>query len=184
MTLLIAGVALWWAAHFFKRMAPGPRAKLGDAGKGLVAVLIVVSVVLMVLGYRSADGAVYWGRDPMWVGINNLLMVLAFYCYAASAAQGQKIWLGTKLRHPQLTGFGIWAVAHLLVNGDVPSFVLFGGLLLWAIVQTRLINAQEGPWDRPARAPAKKEVVAVVVTLVMVAVVMGIHYALGVTPWG
>ena len=28
----------------------------------------------MVLGYRAADGAVYWGRAPMWVGINNLLM--------------------------------------------------------------------------------------------------------------
>jgi uncharacterized membrane protein len=27
----------------------------------------------------------------------------------------------------------IWAVAHLLVNGDTPSFVLFGGIGLWAL---------------------------------------------------
>ncbi len=184
MTLLISGVALWWAAHLFKRLAPGARAKLGDAGKGLFAVLIVISVVLMVLGYRAADGAVYWGRDPMWVGINNLLMVVAFYFYAASAAKPEKIWLGTKVRHPQLTGFSIWAVAHLLVNGDTPSFILFGGLLVWAIVEILLINAQEGPWVRPERAPAKKEVVAIVVTIVVTVVVMIIHYALGVTPWG
>ena len=184
MTLLILGVVLWWAAHLFKRLAPGPRAKMGDPGKGLVAVLIVVSVVLMVLGYRAADGTFYWGRDPMWVGINNLLMVVAFYFYAASGAKGAKIWLGTKVRHPQLTGFSIWAVAHLLVNGDTPSFILFGGLLAWAIVEILLINAQEGPWERPERAPAKKEVVAIVITLVVVAVVMAIHYALGVTPWG
>jgi uncharacterized membrane protein len=183
MTLLIAGVALWWAAHFFKRIVPGPRAKLGDPGKGLVAVLIVISVVLMVLGYRAAEGTVYWGREPMWVGINNLLMVLAFYCYAASGAKGAKIWLGTKIRHPQLTGFSIWAVAHLLVNGDTPSFILFGGLLVWAILEIVLINAQEGPWDRPAQAPFKKEIVAIVITVVIVCVVMGIHYALGVTPW-
>lgn len=184
MTLLIAGVALWWAAHLFKRLAPGPRAKLGEAGKGLFAVLIVISVILMVLGYRAADGAVYWGRDPMWVGINNLLMVLAFYFYAASAAKGAKVWLGTKVRHPQLTGFSIWAIAHLLVNGDTPSFILFGGLLAWAIVEILLINAQEGPWQPPERAPAKKEVVAIVVTIFVTIVVMGVHYALGVTPWG
>ena len=184
MTLLISGVALWWAAHLFKRLLPGVRGKLGEPGKGLVTILIIASIVLMVLGYRAAVGPVYWGRTPMWVGINNLLMILAFYFYAASGAKGAKIWLGTKVRHPQLTGFSIWAFAHLLVNGDLPSFVLFGGLLSWAIVQVLVINAQEGPWDRPPQAPAKKEVVAVVITLVVTAVVMGIHYALGVTPWG
>ena len=184
MTLLIVGVALWWAAHLFKRLAPAARASLGGVGYPVMAVTIIASVVLMVLGYRAAEGAVYWGRDPMWVGINNILMVLAFYFYAASAAQGQKIWLGTKIRHPQLAGFSIWALAHLLVNGDVPSFILFGGLLVWAQVEIQLINAQEGPWDRPTQAPAKKEIVALVVTLVMVSVVMAVHYALGVTPWG
>ena len=111
MTLLIAGVALWWAAHLFKRLVPGLRAKLGEPGKGLVAVLLVLSVILMVLGYRAADGAVYWTRNPMWVGINNLLMIVAFYFFAASAAQGAKIWLGTKVRHPQLTAISIWAIA-------------------------------------------------------------------------
>ena len=184
MNLLIAGVALWWVAHLFKRLAPGLRARLGPKGYPIMAMTIVVSVVLMVLGYRAAEGAVYWGRDPMWVGINNLLMVLAFYCYAASAAKDAKIWLGTKLRHPQLTGFSIWAFAHLLVNGDLPSFVLFGGLLAWAIVEMLLISAQEGPWLRPDRAPVKKEIVAVVITCVVVVVVMGVHFALGVTPWG
>ncbi len=184
MNLLIAGVALWWAAHLFKRIAPGPRARLGEPGKGLVALLLVGSIILMVIGYRSAEGAFYWGRDPMWVGINNILMVLAFYFYAASGAKGAKIWLGTKVRHPQLTGFSIWAVAHLLVNGDTPSFVLFGGLLIWAIIEILLINAQEGPWTPPPRAPFKKEIVAIVVTIVVVVVVMGIHYWLGVPPWG
>jgi uncharacterized membrane protein len=147
-------------------------------------VAIIASVVLMVVGYRNAEGAVYWGPSPMWVGINNLLMILAFYFYAASAAKGVKIWLGTKIRHPQLAGFSIWAIAHLLVNGDTPSFILFGGLLLWAQVEIQLINAQEGPWNRPPRAPMKKEIVAIVVTLVMVSLVMAVHYVLGVAPWG
>ncbi|MGL4321709.1 MAG: NnrU family protein [Paracoccaceae bacterium] len=184
MTLLVLGLALWCAAHLFKRLAPGPRAALGNAGKGAVAAALVASVVLMVIGYRGAEGTFYWGRSPALVGINNLLMVLAFYIYAVGGPKGARIWIGTKLRHPQLTGFAIWAVAHLLVNGDTPSIVLFGGLLVWAIAEMLIINAQDGPWTPPPRAPRKKEVTYIVITVVVVAIVMVIHNWLGVQPWG
>ena len=186
MTLLIIGVALWWAAHVFKRLAPGLRAGFGNPGKGAMALLILISVVFMVYGYRYADGAVYWGRAPAMVGINNLLMLVAFYIYAVGGPGPGKprVWLGTKLRHPQLTGFSIWAVAHLLVNGDVPSIILFGGLLVWALVEMALINAQDGSWTPPARGAAGKEIAYVILTVVLVVVVMGIHYWLGVQPWG
>lgn len=185
MTLLILGVAIWVAAHLFNRVTGRPPLdKSSGAPYAVMAVIILVSVVLMVVGYRSADGAVFWGRSPALVGINNLLMIAAFYCYAASAAKDVKIWLGRKIRHPQLTGFGIWAVAHLLVNGDTPSFVLFGGLLAWAIVHARILSASQGAWVPLPAAPMKKEISAVVTTLVVVVVVMAIHYALGVQPWG
>jgi len=183
MTILILGPILWSGAHLFKRVAPAQRAALGATGDKIFGAAILVSIVLMIVGYRGADGAVFWGRGNGLVWLNNLLMIVAFYLYAASAAKGMKIWLGTKVRHPQLTGFSVWAVAHLLVNGDVPSFVLFGGLLIWAQIQRELINRAEGPWVVPPRAPFKKEVVAVVVTFVVMIVVMLIHYALGVTPW-
>ena len=184
MALLVSGVVLWWAAHLFKRLAPGPRAAMGNAGKGVMAVVLVASVVLMVIGYRGAEGAVFWGRSPALVAINNLLMLVAFYIYAVGGPKGARIWLGTKLRHPQLTGFAIWAGGHLLVNGDVPSFVLFGGLLVWAIAEMAIINAQDGPWTPPPRAARKKEFTYIVITLVVVAVVMAIHNWLGVRPWG
>jgi uncharacterized membrane protein len=184
MILLILGLIFWVVAHLFKRIAPDARTNLGKKGDAIMGLSIIASVVLMVIGYRAADGAVFWGRSTALVGINNLLMVVAFYFYAASAAKGAKIWLGTKVRHPQLMGFSIWAVAHLLVNGDVPSFVLFGGLLIWAQAEIMVINRAQGAWDVPAQAPAKKEVVAIVTTLAVAAVVMAVHYALGVQPWG
>ncbi|MGL5011385.1 MAG: NnrU family protein [Paracoccaceae bacterium] len=184
MTLLILGLALWCAAHLFKRLAPAPRAKLGNAGKGLVALALVASIVLMVIGYRSAEGAFFWGRSPALVGINNLLMLIAFYIYAVGGPKGPRIWIGTKLRHPQLTGFSIWAVAHLLVTGDVPSFVLFGDLLIWALAEMAIINAQDGPWTPPPRAPRRQEFTYAAASIVVTALVMGIHYWLGVQPWG
>lgn len=182
MTLLILGVVLWWAAHFFKRIAPGARAGMGDAGKGLVTVLLIVSIGLMYWGYgQAAGGPVWWGRSSALVGINNLLMVLAVYFYAVS---GSKTWLARKVRHPQLTGFKLWAVAHLLVNGDLRSFVLFGGLLAWAVVSVIVINRAQPEWVRPAPRPVAKEFVAIGATIVVTLVVMLIHNWLGVRPWG
>lgn len=180
MTLLILGVALWVAAHFFKRVAPGPRASLGSAGKGLVAVAILVSVVLMVMGYRGAETVDLW-YPPMWLThVNNLLMVLAFYFYAAD---GMKAGFVARMRHPQLTGFKTWAVAHLLVNGDLASVILFGGLLAWAVVTVIVINRAQPEWTprtpKPGAVPK-----ALGGTLVTVVIVMLIHNWLGVQPWG
>lgn len=179
--LLLAGLALWTGAHFGKRVAPTSRESFGDKGKGIVAGLVVVSIVLMVIGYRGADGPVWWGRSSALVGINNLLMIFAFYLFAAS---GAKTWITTKVKNPQLTGFKIWAFGHLLVNGDLASFVLFGGLLAWAVGQVIILKRAGVPWTPPHPVPVKKEVTAIIATVVVVVIVMGIHYALGVTPWG
>ncbi|WP_306751167.1 NnrU family protein [Paracoccus actinidiae] len=181
MVLLISGVALWWAAHLFKRVAPERRAALGDKGKGLVAVLLVLSVFLMARGYGQAEGPVWWGRSPATTGINNLLMLLAFYLYAADG-------MGTRvtawIHHPQLTGFSLWAVAHLLVNGDLASFVLFGGLLAWALVEIMLLN-RAGAWKRRTGPfPARKEIMAAVGAVVVMLVVGLIHGWIGPWPFG
>ncbi|MEM1100897.1 MAG: NnrU family protein, partial [Pseudomonadota bacterium] len=73
MILLLAGLALWWGAHLFKRVAPGPRARLGEPGKGLAAVLILGSVVLIVLGYRQTAFIPVWSPPPWATHLNNLL---------------------------------------------------------------------------------------------------------------
>ncbi|TKW68491.1 MAG: hypothetical protein DI616_00355 [Paracoccus denitrificans] len=183
MFILILGVALWWAAHLFKRAAPGVRARLGGRGKGIVALVLVVSVVLMVLGYRAAPaGDVWWGPSPMLKGINNVIMLAAVYLFAAS---GMKTAIARKVRHPQLLGFASWAFAHLLVNGDLPSLVLFGGLLVWAVVEMVVINAMEPDWQAPAEpAPIRKEVMAVIGTLVVFALIGLVHNWLGYNPFG
>ncbi|WP_420569488.1 NnrU family protein [Thalassovita sp.] len=180
MIWLILGVLLWSGAHLFKRVAPDMRASLGDKGKGPVALILLGSVVLMLIGYRGAEGAVFYGRSPALVGINNLLMLLAVYMFAVS---GMKTKLAQYIRHPQLTGVKLWAVAHLLVNGDVPSFILFGGILAWAVVEVILINRQTA-WVKPDPAPMKNEVRAVIGTIAIFAGLILVHKGLGYTPYG
>lgn len=179
MGLLIAGVALWAIAHYFKRLAPEARAKLGDPGKGLIAGLLVLSIVMMVYGYRWAEFIPVWTPPTFMVHINNLLMVIAVFVFGMSATTGR---LRGRMRHPMLLSVKIWAVAHLLVNGDVASVILFGGMLAWAVGSVILINKAE-TWDRPAPGEAKKDVLLVVITVVAFVGMTGIHAWLGVWPF-
>ncbi len=181
MTLLILGVALWWAAHLFKRLMPARRVAMGDAGKGVVAAAILAAIALMVIGYRSADVVQLWNPPAFLTHVNNLLMVLAIYLFASS---GAKTWITTRIRHPQLTGVKTWAVAHLLVNGDLASVVLFGGLLAWAVVSVIVINRSGDVWVPEHGWPMKNEVQAVIGTGVVLAVIAFIHNWLGYWPFG
>jgi uncharacterized membrane protein len=181
MTLMILGLLLWWGAHLFKRLAPARRAALGDAGKGLVTVGVLAGVVLMVIGYRGNTAPDLWYPPAFLTHVNNLLMLLAVYLYAAS---GMKTAITRKIRHPQLTAVKTWAVAHLLVNGDLASVVLFGGLLAWAVVEVILINRAEPDWTRNPPAPIGKEIGAVVGAVAVTGAIGWVHNWLGVWPFG
>jgi uncharacterized membrane protein len=183
--VLVLGVALWISAHMFKRLAPGPRAamtaRIGDGSKGVFAILLVLSLVLIVVGYRGADyEPIYF--PPAWSGhLNNLLVILAFYVFGIGMAKGA---LSQRVRHPMLTGTLIWALAHLLVRGDLASVILFGGMAAWALAAMVLINAAEPRWTPPPRKPGPRDVVAIPIVLVTYAVVGLIHRWLGANPFG
>jgi uncharacterized membrane protein len=181
MLLLILGVALWWAAHLFKRVAPGVREPMGDKGKGIVALALVVSIFLMIFGYRMADGAFFWGPSAATKGINNLIMVFALYFTSPGPKKGALFY---KMRHPMLFGFLLWAIAHLLVNGDVPSFVLFGGLGVWAVVAMMMINRAEPEWTPPAKGSIAKDGMFLVASLVLLLIIGLIHGWLGYPVFG
>ncbi len=181
MFLILLGLILWSAAHFFKRLLPEQRAAMGDKAKGLVAVLSVAAIVLMVIGYRGAAGTVYWGRTPEMTGINNVLMLFAVYLFAAS---GAKIRITRIFPHPQLTAVMIWSVAHLLVNGDTPSFLLFGGLFVWALAEIVVLTRLQATFVPEHGWPVRKEITALVATAVVFAVITAIHTWLGYNPFG
>ena len=181
MILIILGLIVWMGAHLFKRLAPDARAAMGSAGRMLVTVGILAGLALMVIGYQQADGAVFWDRSPMLAGINNLLMVLAVYLFAAA---GMKTGIARRIRHPMLTAVKVWALGHLLVNGDTPSFVLFGGLMTWAVIEVIVINRAVPEWTRPEPVAPRKEFVAIVASVVVFGAIAGIHTWLGYPVFG
>ncbi len=179
--LLILGVAIWWGAHLFKRAAPDMRANMGDPGKGLIAALLVGSIVLMVIGYRGTDFVSVWYPPSFLVHVNNLLMLIALYLLSPAAKRGKLIY---GMRHPMLIGFKTWAIAHLLVNGDLASVILLGGLLAWAVVEVIVINRSEPDWQKPNEpGTLAKDAMFFVGSIVLLVVIGYIHNWLGVWPF-
>ncbi len=174
---LILGVLIWAYSHLMKRITPAFRAKLGDgAGKGVATVLSVLALYLIITGYRAADVIVLWSPPDFLKHINNLLMLIAVILVFMQANRGT---LRTYLRHPMLTAVKTWALAHLLVNGDLASIILFGGMTAWAVVDVIFINKMEAPWQRPAKGPVLNDVIYVVICLVVFVAIAELHKWLG-----
>ena len=180
MSLLIAGVGIWIVAHLFKAALPALRdqveEKLGAGPyRGLISLVIVASLVLIVAGWRTAlPQPVY--HPPMGPGpVTSVLVLLGLILFFSSQFAGN---IKRYLRHPQMTGTLLWGIAHLLANGDSRSLTLFGGFTVWALLEIVLINRRDGPWQRPAPAAIKNDVLPAAIGAVVFAVALYFHQAL------
>jgi uncharacterized membrane protein len=188
MAILVLGVILWIATHSFPLYAPGARdairARIGEGPwKGLFALVSVGVIWIIVIGWRAAGDAPVqvWNPPAFLTHVNNLLVLVAFLFLGAGHAKAN---LRRLVRHPQFTAVKIWAVAHLLVNGDLRSIVLFGGLLLWAGMSVGLANRRDGAWVRPPATPRRNDVIhAVVSVAAFVVVALSHQWLFGVRPF-
>ncbi|MEQ1438841.1 NnrU family protein [Fontimonas sp. SYSU GA230001] len=177
MLLLIAGIALWAATHLFKSIGADARAGLiGRIGempyKGLFSLLIVAALVLIVAGWKSTLPTALWHPPAFLRHVTMLLMPFAVILFISARAPTD---IKQFIRHPQLTGVKLWAVAHLLSNGEVRSVVLFTGLLAWAVLEVIFINRRDGAWKKPAPVGAAKTAISAAIGLVLTAVLVYSH---------
>ena len=138
MFLLILGLVLFLGTHAFT-MARAPRAALiGRVGDGtykvLYSVLSLVGIVLVAQGfgqYRAGAWINVW-NPPVWTRHLALtLNIFAFVFFVAAYVPGR---IKRTLKHPMLAGVKVWALAHLISNGDLVSMLLFGSILAWAVM--------------------------------------------------
>ena len=179
MWILILGVVMWAGIHLFPALAAGARAKMvarvgAGAFKGIFALLIVASVLVIVMGWRATHVVdIYvppaWGRMASFV-----LVWLTFVLFVAAR---RKTNIKRVLRHPQLTGLVLWSIGHLFANGDSRSLILFTGLGAWAVLEMILISRREGAWQKPAQVPVSSDAITVIAGSVVYALVLWAH------PW-
>lgn len=188
MVYLIAGLIIFLGIHSVRILAPAYRDRmvtgLGDNGwRALYSAISIIGFAVLIWGYgiaRAQADIVYvppsWGRH-----FAGLLMIFAFIALMAYALPGGRI--KALLKHPMLVSIKIWALSHLLANGDAASVVLFGSFLVWAIVD-RVSMKRRGAPD-PVSGPLRNDAIAVAVGVGLWALfAFGAHaWLFGVAPF-
>jgi uncharacterized membrane protein len=153
MSILILGLILFLGAHSVRVFAEGWRsaqiARGGEARwKGVIGVASLVGFGLIVWGFGLArNQPVMLWSPPVWTRhVAGLLMLLAFVLLVAAYVPGNA--LKARLGHPMVLAVKVWALAHLLANGNLGDVVLFGSFLVWAVLNFRAARR------RPAEGPA------------------------------
>lgn len=148
MTLLVLGLIVFLSAHSLRILAEDWRgaqiAKLGlGAYKGIYSVVSVLGFVLIVIGYGQARAAplVLWD-PPLWTRhVTALLMLFTFVLLVAAYVPGNRI--KAMVAHPMILGVKIWAAGHLLSNGTLADLLLFGGFLVWSVLDYRAARRRD-----------------------------------------
>jgi uncharacterized membrane protein len=132
---------------------------IGLLGKnGYMAAFAVASLIglgWLVAAYNRAPYLITWGMLEWWKPIVIILMLPATLLVVfglttpnpTSVAQEGRLGQRPRgivrvTRHPFLTGVGLWALLHLIGNGDVASLVFFATWAIVALAGTVSIDAK------------------------------------------
>ena len=137
MLVLILGLVIFLGLHSVRIVADGWRAQTitrigAQPWKGLYSLVSIVGFGLIVWGFGLArqQPVQWWSPPPAMRHVAALLTLLAFVLLAAAYVPGNGI--KARLHHPMVLAVKVWALAHLLANGNAAHVVLFGAFLVWA----------------------------------------------------
>lgn len=161
MVLFLLGLAIFFGVHIFSALRSREdgrdlKARLGYGPfMGLYSLISIVGFVLICLGYGATRGLGVLYVPPTWLAhINVLLMVPALILLVASQLPAGHIKKATK--HPMLLAVKIWALGHLLANGEYNSVILFGSFLAYAVFDRIMVKKRgdNGPGPDVVLKPA------------------------------
>ncbi len=181
--ILYIGIFLFCLIHLFPAAFSGSRQgiveKIGEKPfKGIFSLLTILSIVVIVTGWRASEADVIY-EPPEWGRmVTPPLMLLTFFLFISLGN------IKRLIRHPQLSSVILWAVAHLLSNGDSRSVALFSSLAIWAAVDMYFLNRRDGKWQKPDVVPFSADVKAVLIALVIYIGVSFAHVYISGVPLG
>lgn len=172
MTILILGIILFIGTHMIRIVAPGFRTamvqKLGENGwKGVHGLISILALVVVVLGWQQAPVIDLWFPPKGMTHLTLTLMLFAVICLVAGMLPAGHI--ATKAKHPMVLSVKIWALAHLLSNGDLRSVLLFASFLAWGVIARIALKRRQRAGEVTLRrfVSAKWDLAAVVVGLLV-----------------
>ncbi len=137
MVVLVAGLILFFVPHslreFGLRDAALGRLSPEGAYKGAFSLVSLLGLGLVIWGKSLAPFVMVW--EPVFElrWISHYVMMPVFCLVMAGVGRNSLTRMVT--RHPMLIGVFLWAAAHVWVNGDLASMLLFGSFALWSAVK-------------------------------------------------
>lgn len=139
MLVLVIGLIVFFAIHLVPtntELRNGLLARFGLTGyKAVFSILSLIGLVLIILGFHKLQ--LHPGKNPqLWVPplwTRHVALALMLPAMIALVAAYVPSHIRTMLKHPLLVSIKIWALAHLLANGDLGALLLFGTFLAYAV---------------------------------------------------
>jgi len=192
MTCLIIGLVLFLGAHSIRMVADAWRtqaiASWGEKPfKGVYTLIALVGFYAMVTGYAEArlQTVALWTPPIATRHISVLLMLFASVLMAAAYVPRNHLKL--RMGHPMVLSVKVWALAHLLANGNLADVVLFGSFLLWSVFNFKAARAR----DRAAAPLQNNAKISATLLTLLIGVAMWALFAfylhaqwVGVSPLG
>jgi uncharacterized membrane protein len=139
MTYLILGLVVFLGTHSVRIVANNwrivIRERLGVSfWRALYSMLSILGFFLLVWGFGVARQSPVQLWNPP-VGMKHLasaLTLLSFVLVASAYVPGNRI--KARIHHPMAAAVTLWALAHLLANGNAAHVLLFGSFLIWSVL--------------------------------------------------
>ena len=168
MTVLVVGIAMFLAIHLVPAFPEIRQRLIGAAGENgyrlLFSFLSLFGLVLIVWGFARAPVVQLWS-PPHWTRyVAMALMLPVFVLIIAAYVPGE---IKARLKHPFLVAIKIWALAHLIANGDLASVILFGSFLAYAVVDRIALKRRPAARAMPMSDRGRNDLIAVVGGLVL-----------------
>ncbi|MDP2033916.1 MAG: NnrU family protein [Polaromonas sp.] len=148
MLILLLGLLVFLGVHSVRIVADGWRsatiARVGELPwKAVYALLSIIGFVLIVWGFSLArqQPVQLWMPPRGMRHLASLLTLIAFVLLAATYVPRNAI--KARLHHPMVLSVKIWALAHLLANGNLAHVILFGSFLVWAVLSFRAARGRD-----------------------------------------
>jgi uncharacterized membrane protein len=191
LAILVLGLVLFLGGHVLVTIRDRRAALITRFGEGsykaLFSLVALVALILIGIGFAQyrASGWINVWYPPAWTRhLTIALMWPAAVLVVAAYIPGR---IKTALKHPMLAGVKLWALAHLIANGDLGSIILFGSILAWAVFDRISLKRRTDPGGPPIPVGGlTNDVLAVIVgTIVYLALAFVFHPVLiGVPVFG
>lgn len=174
MLLLIVSLIIFLALHSIRIFAPSIRecgiAKFGKggwhAGYGIASLVSLLFIAYAFGEARNVTDVLYTPPTGM-AHLTSTLMLIALVCAVSAVLPAG--YIATKLKYPFIVAIKIWAISHIIANGEVASLLVFVAFLAWAVLLRISMKKREalGEYQRRAFVSGRYDIVAICLGIVL-----------------